>query len=489
MISRKRLVFSLSALFGALLFLSVKPLVGQEMLIMPYLQPGSESTMTDHDSKMVVWMTTEEPGEFQVEYHCSNPKGSAQIVRPEIVTLKIGKDKRYLLYRATLQSLPLDATVSYSVRSSGKTIREASFRTKKGKSYPVKFVVLGDVGEKGDEPKQVAYQMFLTDADFGLTVGDLVYVEGRLGQYLDHYVDYYINTSKASPQEGAPILASVPFYQVIGNHDVKGMDLAEYEDGMAFFYLWYPPLNGPKESSVMPGVRGSPDAVASFKEAAGANYPSGARNYSFENGPAHFLVLDANAYVNVSDPIWRAWIEKDLEGTKARWKFVFFHQPGFHSSKYHYAEQQMRALAPLFEKCGVDVVFSGHVHNYQRSKPLKFAPSENLEKMAMTFRVGRKYEVPGKFTIDENFDGVTRTIPQGVIYIVTGAGGGKLADRDFTHNPSKWRHATSGWAPYTEKFIADRHSFTEVTVSEKNMVVRQIDREGNEMDKIQITKP
>ena len=35
----------------------------------------------------------------------------------------------------------------------------------------------------------------------------------------------------------------------------------------------------------------------------------------------------------------------------------------------------MRILAPLFEAHGVDIVLSGHEHNYQRARPLKFVPA------------------------------------------------------------------------------------------------------------------
>ena len=34
----------------------------------------------------------------------------------------------------------------------------------------------------------------------------------------------------------------------------------------------------------------------------------------------------------------------------------------------------MRVIAPILEANHVDIVFSGHVHNYQRSFPLTFAP-------------------------------------------------------------------------------------------------------------------
>ncbi len=485
MIQAKFYFTRIAVLLGILCF-GVDRLPAQEILIQPYLQPGNGTTLEGHDVKVVAWMTDSRQGEFCVEYGL---KGSPfKMVQPMPVLLRIGDSKRYLLYRATLEPLPFDSVVEYRVTQSGQTMRESSFRTRASRNEPIKFVMLGDGGEETPEPRKIVYQMSRLNPDFGITLGDVVYTDGRLGQYLHHYVNYYINTAKASPDDGAPIMASVPFYQVIGNHDVKGMNLGEYDDGMAFFYLWHPPLNGPKNVSVMPGVAGSPAAVEAFKMAAGANDPL-ARNYSFDNGPAHFLMLDANAYVNVADPTWRSWIEKDLMATKAKWKFVCFHQPGIHSSIYHYEEQRMRAFAPLFEKCGVDMVFSGHVHNYERTKPLRFVPSENLEKMAISLMTGRKSTVPGTFTLDELFDGERHTVPKGVIYIVSGAGGRKLADPELTDHPELWKRDPATWAPYTVKFVADRHSFTEVVANSQEVVLRQIDLDGNEVDKIRITKP
>ncbi len=68
----------------------------------------------------------------------------------------------------------------------------------------------------------------------------------------------------------------------------------------------------------------------------------------------------------------------------ARWRFVSFHQPGFSSSKTHFNEQYMRILAPVFEAGKVDLVFNGHVHNYQRTYPMTFVPAtENGAKPVM----------------------------------------------------------------------------------------------------------
>ena len=103
-----------------------------------------------------------------------------------------------------------------------------------------------------------------------------------------------------------------------------------------------------------------------FLDAAGKAFPRMA-NFSFDYGNAHWTVLDANATSTGPTASSAAWVARDLAAAKgATWRFVGFHQPGFNSSKKHFDEQHMRLLAPVFEAGKVDVVFNGHVHNYQR---------------------------------------------------------------------------------------------------------------------------
>ena len=70
----------------------------------------------------------------------------------------------------------------------------------------------------------------------------------------------------------------------------------------------------------------------------------------------------------------------------------------------------------VFEAGRVDVVFSGHVHNYQRTFPLGFTPE--------VWPDGRPLHDEDRIPANGNstgFDGRTQTHPQGVIYVITGA--------------------------------------------------------------------
>jgi acid phosphatase type 7 len=178
------------------------------------------------------------------------------------------------------------------------------------------------------------------------------------------------------------------------------------------------------------------------------------------------------------------WVSDDLAQSKdATWHFVMFHHPGFNSAREHYEQQHMRLLSPIFEKGKVDVVFNGHVHNYQRSYPIRFAKDRNG-----TLLVGGKDNknvrgrvVNGKWKLDKNFDGKTNTTPQGVIYIITGAGGQELYNPEQNNDPDSWQK-------FTDKFVSIEHSFTVADVDGKTLIIRQISADGKELDNFKIIK-
>src|SRR4029077_10051655 len=117
---------------------------------------------------------------------------------------------------------------------------------------------------------------------------------------------------------------------------------------LAYFLYWDQPLNGPvaPAGAVKAGhvLTGSEEAQPGFLAASKPRYPRMA-NFSFDYGNAHWTVLDANTYMDWSNPSLREWLAQDLTAARsATWRFVAFHQPCFNSSKHHFAEQYMRLL-------------------------------------------------------------------------------------------------------------------------------------------------
>jgi hypothetical protein len=209
-------------------------------------------------------------------------------------------------------------------------------------------------------------------------------------------------------------------------------------------------------------------------------------NYSFDYGNTHWTVLDSNPYVDWTNKELKVWVAKDLAAaTQATWRIVTFHHPGFNSSNEHLEQQHMRLLAPIFEAGKVDLVLNGHLHNYQRSHPMTFKIQKNGNgTLLMGGRDGttvRGRVVNGRWTLDKAYDGKTQTKPNGVIYVVTGAGGKELYDVDQHDAPDSWQ-------PFTKTFVSNVHSLTVVDVQAQTLKVQQVTAEGRELDAFTISK-
>ena len=175
------------------------------------------------------------------------------------------------------------------------------------------------------------------------------------------------------------------------------------------------------------------------------------------------------------------WAETDLKKTKQPWKFVCYHVPAFHSSRQHYSEQQARSWNPMFEACGVDIVFAGHVHNYQRSHPLLFKPEGKRN---------TKGRVDGTFTIDKSFDGDKNTSPKGVIHVVAGGGGASLYPPGLEKTSVSLKEDfEENYADFTAIMNADSYSFVSMDLEPTKLAIRVLNQEGKQIDKFNITKP
>ena len=94
----------------------------------------------------------------------------------------------------------------------------------------------------------------------------------------------------------------------------------------------------------------------------------GERYYTFNRRNARFFVLDSNQM----DPKQLAWIDDALKQSQDEWKICYFHHPLYSDGGRHGPSVQLRvALEPLLVKYGVNLVFSGHDHIYERLTPQK----------------------------------------------------------------------------------------------------------------------
>jgi len=94
--------------------------------------------------------------------------------------------------------------------------------------------------------------------------------------------------------------------------------------------------------------------------------------YSFEAGLAHVVMLCSYCEAHEGS-LQHSWLVQDLEQvdrSKTPWLMVLFHAPWYTSSHGHPMSetQSMREhMEILFHKHQVDIVFSGHVHAYERT--------------------------------------------------------------------------------------------------------------------------
>jgi hypothetical protein len=95
---------------------------------------------------------------------------------------------------------------------------------------------------------------------------------------------------------------------------------------------------------------------------------NGQRYYSYTKNNVRFFALDSTRM----DDKQLAWIDTSLERATEDWKICYFHHPLYSNADRHGASVDLRVrLEPIFVKHGVNVVFSGHDHVYERLKPQK----------------------------------------------------------------------------------------------------------------------
>jgi Calcineurin-like phosphoesterase len=218
----------------------------------------------------------------------------------------------------------------------------------------VHLAIAGDVGESGSGLDATAAAI----ADIGrvqpfdalVLLGDLAYPEGEPSKLPDTVFGPFADVL----EQGASLLA------VLGNHDV-----AEEKEHVGSLL----------SALDMPG-----------------------RWWARTLGDVLIVGLDSN---RPDDPAQLAWLDATLAAATERWRIVVLHHPPFSAGYQGSDEAVRRAFVPVFERHGVQLVLSGHDHDYQRSRPV-----------------------------------------HGVTYVVSGAAAGTrgTGEEDFTAVSYSWRH-------------------------------------------------
>ncbi|MEI6020918.1 MAG: metallophosphoesterase [Bacteroidota bacterium] len=452
-----------------------------DFVVKPYLQIGVHPSP---QSLQLLWQSIDTSATWQIE-HKVEEKGSwkkKEITTYSKVLAKGIKARR--VYHAALTDLIPGSVFNYRVIKNGKVVFMAEAKAPKNDKQSFRFVAFGDIGAGTLQQKLLANRAAQLNPDLVIVPGDIVYERGLISEYDKNFWPIY--NTEATNDSGAAMLRSVPFVSAPGNHDTDTRDLNQYPDALSYYLFWEQPLNGPlcaEGGPFVPKLIASDENRKPFIEGAGDAYPR-MTNYSFDYGNAHWTIIDSNPYVDFTDTTLNNWVARDLAAAKnAAWRFIVFHHPGFNSAREHYEQQQMRLLTPIFETGKVDVVFNGHVHNYQRTFPMTFVPDKKgtLLVGGKEGKTPRGRVVNGKWKLDKTFDGKTDTTPEGIVYVITGAGGQSLYNPEQNNDPDSWQK-------FTDKFVSNIHSLTIAEVDGNKLTIRQVTAEGKEVDAFIITK-
>jgi len=184
----------------------------------------------------------------------------------------------------------------------------------------VKFAAIGDNGT-GDRPQyEVAQQMTSTHAkypfDLVIMLGDNMYGGQKPSDFVKKFEQPY----------AALLAANVKFQASLGNHD-------------------------------------RPENVSY-----GLYNMNGQRYYTYVRKNVRFVALDST----LMDRKQLDWLDATLRDAREDWKVCYFHHPLYSNASRHGSSVDLRLLLePIFLKNGVNVVFSGHDHVYERLKPQK----------------------------------------------------------------------------------------------------------------------
>ncbi len=254
-----------------------------------------------------------------------------------------------------------------------------TFWTAFPRNETIRFVAYGDsqgAWNNWQTVSLVAQAIEKAQPSFVLKTGDLT----DNGSNLEYWIDYFT---------ASPFIHNSTLYPVLGNHE-------------NYSHLYF-----------------------SF-----FSLPFNERWYSFENGPVHFIGLDSNKR-NRYRLVQYLWLLHDLQAHHELFTIVFFHHPLYSSGEHGNTTSLQKIWAPVFERFHVDIVFSGHDHDYERS------------------------------------------IVNDVTYIVIGGGGSPLYD--IGHSP---------WTIYTEK----TYHYCLLTANSSLLTFEAIKPDGTVFDSFMIPK-
>ncbi len=356
-----------------------------DFVVLPYLQQLTRTSVrilweTGSASQAKIYYGERVPLEKSVEV-----KSNHTFFEVELPGLKPNTNYFYKVVTANSSGLKTESEVF-------------SFQTAPDQPRPIGFGFVSDTQDNPVVWGEIATRLFAERPDFIIHSGDIV----DDGRHKDDWVDEFL-------KPGHELMSRVNLYAILGNH----------ENDAEYYYQYI-------------------------------SNPDPEYYYTFTWGNAAFFMVDSDRPLKKNSKQY-VWLEKELAASSARWKFVAHHHPPYTSDEDDYGdtwkgpsrrgESDLDDLPALYEKYGVDMVFFGHIHDYERTWPI----------------LGGRVQ------------------DHGVVYLQGGGGGGGLEN----YAP------TRSW--FTAKVHRDHH-FVMVTINGDVLQLQAIDWKGNLFDQTFIRK-
>jgi predicted phosphodiesterase len=223
------------------------------------------------------------------------------------------------LHRVVLSNLTPDTRYIYTA-ASGSASREGSFATATKPDQAFRFAVCSDTQWNPQIFAQTAQNILNDQPRVVFHAGDLV----SAGRNWDTWETEFFGPA-------SDLLANIPLIPVPGNHGYFGSG--------AFWFSYY------------------------------FDRPVSQAWFALTYGAVRFVGIDTSVPFSAGSP-QQDWLLQEFASCAhgdAAWRVVILHEPPFTSTTGHGDNEAIQNdLVPLFERYGVDVVFSGHSHAYER---------------------------------------------------------------------------------------------------------------------------
>ncbi|CAN5343180.1 hypothetical protein BH18GEM1_BH18GEM1_20040 [soil metagenome] len=382
----------------------------------PITPPGTVERepylVTVSDTSAVLRWSTYTPEQPGIRFWAEGTEGDTT----ELVLEEMGRDHTFQM----LSLLPA-TEYTYQIQINDTLWSDAAgYRTfpKPGSKEPFTFLALGDSGTRSAGQLAVADQLNQEEAALILHMGDVAYMDGTVQEFTDNHFGVY-----------APLLKRVPFFPAPGDHDLRTAGGAPYIDAFT------PPGGRPSSESPL--------------------------YYSFTYGSVRFIALDSKSseehaveHGYLGDPASEQyqWLLRQLSAARADpnidWTIVYFHHPPYSASTGfggHGSDLAIRrTISPLMDGYRVLLVFNGHDHDYQRSRPIR-----------------------GNALVEDG---------EGTVYYVSGGGGGRTT---FRGTGADWFTA----------FSEQLYHYLRVHVDHYTVRIEAVNVDGNVFDEYEVTIP